>query len=142
MAKIEIPYEEWEVLYRQRLQIERDLRAASMSDVTTDGGTTTDHADQTGLLGTLSKVGGLLRTGAEVVLEAAADEETGKTLDRLAGTEWRWAARAASLAASAAREAVAEPRDADVDAGEPIGAAATDAPRAGSGRQGHSVRDV
>ena len=27
LAKAPVPYEEWEVLYRQRLQVERDLRA-------------------------------------------------------------------------------------------------------------------
>ena len=31
LATIRIPYEEWEVLYRQRLQVERDLRAGAMA---------------------------------------------------------------------------------------------------------------
>jgi hypothetical protein len=31
LATIMIPYEEWEVLYRQRLQVERDLRAGAMA---------------------------------------------------------------------------------------------------------------
>ena len=31
LALIRIPYEEWEVLYRQRLQVERDLRAGAMA---------------------------------------------------------------------------------------------------------------
>ena len=31
LATINIPYEEWEVLYRQRLQVERDLRAGAMA---------------------------------------------------------------------------------------------------------------
>ncbi|MEJ7749559.1 MAG: hypothetical protein WKF56_09670, partial [Candidatus Limnocylindrales bacterium] len=31
LADIPIPYEEWEVLYRQRLQVERDLRAGAMA---------------------------------------------------------------------------------------------------------------
>jgi hypothetical protein len=31
LARIEIPYEEWEVLYRERLQVERDLRAQAMA---------------------------------------------------------------------------------------------------------------
>jgi hypothetical protein len=32
LATIEVPYEEWEVLYRQRLQVERDLRAGAMAE--------------------------------------------------------------------------------------------------------------
>ena len=31
LATIRVPYDEWEVLYRQRLQVERDLRAGAMA---------------------------------------------------------------------------------------------------------------
>ena len=33
LATLTVPYDEWEVLYRQRLQVERDLRARTMADV-------------------------------------------------------------------------------------------------------------
>ena len=75
LARIEIPYEEWEVLYRQRLQVERDLRARAMAAAAA--------SDDEGLRGAITKVGQLLRTGAEAALEVAADAETGKTLDRI-----------------------------------------------------------
>ena len=114
LARIEIPYEEWEVLYRQRLQVERDLRARAMAAVATD---------DEGVVGAISKVGKLLRTGAEAALEVAADDKTGQALDRIAGPQWRWAARTASVAATAAREIVRPPADEDapdVTAGEPL----------------------
>ena len=39
LARLVVPYDEWEVLYRQRLQIERDLlRADAPSPEDTDGG--------------------------------------------------------------------------------------------------------
>jgi len=120
LARIEIPYEEWEVLYRQRLQVERDLRARAMAAAAA--------SDDDGLRGAITKVGQLLRTGAEAALEVAADAETGKTLDRIAGPDWRWAARTASVAATAAREIVRPPADDDAPdaaAGEPLPASPT-----------------
>jgi hypothetical protein len=114
LARIEIPYEEWEVLYRQRLQVERDLRARAMAAAVTD---------EPAVVGAISKVGKLLRSGAEAALEVAADDKTGQALDRLAGPEWRWAARTASVAATAAREIVRPPAEEDapdVTAGEPL----------------------
>ena len=114
LARIEIPYEEWEVLYRQRLQVERDLRARSMAEVSV--------ADA-GVRAVIAKAGQLLRTGAEVALEVATDERTAKALDQVAGPDWRWAARTASVAATAAREIVRPPTDSeapDVQAGEPM----------------------
>ena len=114
LARIEIPYEEWEVVYRQRLQVERDLRARSMAAVVTE---------DAGLRGAISAVGQLLRTGAEAALEVAADDRTGQALDRIAGPEWRWAARTASVAATAAREIIRLPSDKDapdIAAGEPL----------------------
>jgi hypothetical protein len=114
LARVEIPYEEWEVLYRQRLQVERDLRARSMAEVSV--------ADE-GVRAVIAKAGQLLRTGAEVALEVATDERTAKALDQVAGPDWRWAARTASVAATAAREIVRPPTDSeapDVQAGEPM----------------------
>jgi hypothetical protein len=105
LATLEIPYEEWEVLYRQRLQVERDLRAGAMAGDAVVGADTPD-AGHEGVLGTLAELGRMVRSGAGVVLEAAADERTGQMIDRMAGPQWRWAARAASVAASAAQEAI------------------------------------
>ena len=105
LAKIEIPYEEWEVVYRQRLQVERDLRAGAMAGDAVLGAQTPGVKHESAM-GTLAELGRLVRSGAGVVLEAAADERTGQMIDRMAGPQWRWAARAASVAATAAKEAV------------------------------------
>ena len=105
LATLEIPYEEWEILYRQRLQVERDLRAGAMAGDAVVGADT-PGVKREGALGTLAELGRLVRTGAGVVLEAAADERTGQMIDRVAGSQWRWVARAASVAASAAQEAM------------------------------------
>ena len=105
LAVLEIPYEEWEVLYRQRLQVERDLRAGAMAGDAVLGGDT-PGVRREGALGALEDFGRLVRSGAGVVLEAAADDRTGQMIDRVAGPQWRWAARAASVAATAAKEAI------------------------------------
>jgi hypothetical protein len=105
LSTLEIPYEEWEVLYRQRLQVERDLRAGAMAGDAVVGADTPGVKHE-GALGTLEDLGRLVRAGAEVVIEAAADDRTGQMIDRVAGSQWRWVARAASVAAVAAREAL------------------------------------
>ena len=105
LATLEIPYEEWEVLYRQRLQVERDLRAGAMAGDAVVGADT-PGLERDGVLGTLAELGRMVRSGAGVVLEAAADERTTQMIDRMAGPQWRWAARAASVAASAAQGAI------------------------------------
>lgn len=115
LATLEIPYDEWEVLYRQRLQVERDLRAGAMTGEAVVGGDT-PGVRREGPLGTLEDLGRLVRTGAGVVLDAAADERTGQMIDRMAGPQWRWAARAASVAASAAREALRNREDGKAEA--------------------------
>jgi hypothetical protein len=112
LSTIEIPYEEWEVLYRQRLQVERDLRAGTMTGEAVVGADT-PGVRREGPLGTLEDLGRLVRAGAGVVLEAAADERTGQMIDRMAGPQWRWAARAASVAATAAKEAMRARQDGD-----------------------------
>ena len=105
LSTLDIPYEEWEVLYRQRLQIERDLRAGAMAGEAVVGADT-PGVRREGALGALEDLGRLVRSGAGVVIEAAADERTGQMIDRMAGPQWRWVARAASVAAEAAREAI------------------------------------
>ena len=111
LATLEIPYEEWEVLYRQRLQVDRDLRAGAMAGEAVLGAATPGVVHD-GALGKLEELGRLVRAGAGVVIEAAADERTGQMIDRMAGPQWRWATRAASVAAVAAREAIRS-RDGD-----------------------------
>jgi len=112
LASIPVPYDEWEVLYRQRLQVERDLRAGAMAEdaVGAEGAASAD-----GVRAGLSTLGRLARTGAGVAVNVATDERTGQVLDRMAGPQWRWAIRAASVAAIAAREALRAPGSRDPD---------------------------
>lgn len=62
LARLTIPYEEWEVLYRQRLQVERDLLRIRMErDEGGDAGRS-DRERDGGLLGTVTRViGDLVR---------------------------------------------------------------------------------
>jgi hypothetical protein len=120
LATIRIPYEEWEVLYRQRLQVERDLRAGAMAGEAVLG------ADTPGVDGpgeAIASVARMLRQGASALIEAATDDETVEALDKLAGSRWRLAAQAADVALVAARAAVrgADEKDdaAAEEAGEP-----------------------
>jgi hypothetical protein len=115
LSALDIPYEEWEVLYRQRLQVERDLRAGAMAGEAVVGAET-PGVRREGALGALGDLGRLVRSGAGVVIEAAADERTGQMIDRMAGPQWRWVARAASVAAEAAREAIRARDEQDDDA--------------------------
>ena len=100
LATIEIPYDEWEILYRQRLQVERDLRAAAMSD---EDGTGQAEAGP-GI--DLASIARLVREGAEAFVDAATDDTTVEALDRLVGPRWRLVAKAADIAVDAARAAV------------------------------------
>jgi hypothetical protein len=110
LATIRIPYEEWEVLYRQRLQVERDLRAGAMAGEAVLG------ADTPGVNGpgeAIASVARMLRQGASAVIESATDDETVEALDKLAGPRWRLAAQAADVALVAARAAVRGADDKD-----------------------------
>jgi len=132
LARIEVPYEEWEVLYRQRLQVERDLRAGSMTEDAVLGAPAPDEsgAPWDGAVAALSTLGQLVRSGATAVVDAAADPKTAATIEKVA-PEWTTAARAASLAAAAvqaAAEGAAKAGDdtdgdggADADTGSPHG---------------------
>lgn len=114
LATIPVPYEEWEVLYRQRLQVERDLRAGAMAGEAVIG------APSPGVDGpgqALATVGRILRQGATALIEAVTDESTVEALDRLAGPRWRLAAQAADVAVVAARAAVRGAVSMDPDAG-------------------------
>ena len=129
LATIRIPYEEWEVLYRQRLQVERDLRAGAMAGEAVLGAEQPDGDGEPAL----ASIGRILRQGATAFIEAATDESTIEALDKLAGPRWRVAAQAADVAVVAARAAVrgaTEPEEA-ADAVEPSAAAGEPVARPG-----------
>ena len=81
LATLELPYDEWEVLYRQRLQVERDLRAASMAQPLVR-----DLATEAGRV--IASVAG-----------AIGDPDTVATLDKAAGGRWRVGIAVASIVA-------------------------------------------
>jgi hypothetical protein len=102
LAKIKVSYEEWEVLYRQRLQVERDLRAGAMAGEAVVGAETPGVGGPSEALSTVAR---LLRQGASAIIDAATDEETVEAIDKLAGPRWKVAAQAADVALVAARAA-------------------------------------
>jgi hypothetical protein len=92
LITLRIPYEEWEVLYRQRLQVERDLRARAME---------VEPA-------VVAPIERILREGADVVVDAAtevaSDKETLTTVDKVAGPVWGLGIRAiAAMVATSLR---------------------------------------
>ena len=103
LATIEVPYQEWEVLYRQRLQVERDLRAGAMAGEAVLGA---DSPEPSTAASTVASITRMLRRGAAAVLEAATDDETIQALDKLVGPRWRLAAAATDAAVDGARAAV------------------------------------
>jgi hypothetical protein len=116
LARIEIPYEEWEVLYRQRLQVERDLRAGSMAGDAVLGAPAPDESGVLdGALAAVTRLGAIVRTASSAVVDAAADPKTAKTVEQLAGPEWAVAVRAASVGASAVQAALERAGSADGD---------------------------
>jgi hypothetical protein len=114
LAALVIPYEEWEVLYRQRLQVERDLRVGAMAGDAVLGAGTPGAGG--GPIATLTAVGRMLRGGAEAVLDIAADERTATAAGRVAGPQVQIGVRAAAAAIAAARRARRGPSDVDEDA--------------------------
>jgi hypothetical protein len=100
LATIRIPYEEWEVLYRQRLQVERDLRAGAMAGEAILGA---ELPDRNGAAATIASLTRVLRRGAAAVLDAATDDETIEAIDKLMGLRGRLAAQAADAVVDAAR---------------------------------------
>ena len=103
LATLVVPYEEWEVLYRQRLQVERDLRVGAMAGDAVLGAGTPGTGG--GPIATLTAVGRMLRGGAEAVLDIAADERTATAAGRVAGPQVQIGVRAAAAAIAAARRA-------------------------------------
>lgn len=120
IATIKIPYEEWEVLYRQRLQVERDLRAGAMAGEAVLGAPTLERS---GAGAAIESIGRLLRRGAVAVIDAATEDETIEAIDKLVGVRGRLAAQAADAVVGAARAAIEESADADQRAEESAPAA-------------------
>jgi hypothetical protein len=135
LSTMTIPYDEWEVLYRQRLQVERDLRAGAMAGEAVVGASQPEPPTG-GLAGVLGELGRLARNAAGEAIEIATDERTGETvggLAAMAGPQWRAAARIAAIAALVARSVVRSRRRQTTDT--------ADAPPAGTDRDGAALRD-
>jgi hypothetical protein len=92
LATIRIPYEEWEVLYRQRLQVERDIRARAMAD-----GAASTEPESGDEAVPVSELGRWLADGAAAVVAAAADERTLAALGRIP-VPWPWRAAVITVA--------------------------------------------
>ncbi|MFL5675978.1 MAG: hypothetical protein ACJ779_13310 [Chloroflexota bacterium] len=102
LAATKVPYEEWEVLYRKRLQVERDLRARIEVGQAVLG----SELPATGLPGpaaAVAKVGELVGASAGAIADAAADKDTQKALDRVAGRRWRLGVAAMSVVVATIR---------------------------------------
>lgn len=96
LATTNLPYEEWEVLYRERLQVERDLRARLDVGQSVLGAEVPAPA-LPGPLAAAAKVGEVVASSAGAIVDAASDKETQKALDRVAGPRWRLGVAATSI---------------------------------------------
>ena len=120
LATLKIPYEEWEVLYRQRLQVERDLRAGAMAGDAVLGAETPGVAARRRARRPRGP-----RPPRPVRCRARSWRQP-RTSGRsrwsiaVAGPDWRWAARAASVATTAAQEAIRARDEADEAANGPV----------------------
>jgi hypothetical protein len=128
LAALEVPYEEWEVLFRERLQVERDLRAEAMAGEAGPGAERAGVA-RAGALAALDDLGRLVRDGAEFALDVAADDRTLDVVERAAGREWRWGARIGAVLVEFVR--AARDRNDPRAKGEPIGRGVDDGLAAG-----------
>src|SRR3954453_11647244 len=106
LAATDIAYEEWEVLYRKRLQVERDLRAHLDVGESVLGSDVPAPA-LPGPIAAAARVGELVGASAGAIVDAAADKQTQKALDRVAGRRWRLAVAAMSVIVSTLRAIVA-----------------------------------
>jgi hypothetical protein len=93
LATIRIPYEEWEVLYRQRLQVERDVRASAMADREASLGTEPGAGTSPAVY-----LGQLLIDGGEAVANAATDKQAMTALGQIPAP-WPWRALVITLVA-------------------------------------------
>jgi hypothetical protein len=102
LAATKVPYDEWEVLYRKRLQVERDLRAGLDVGEAALG----DEVPAAGLPGpraAVARVGELVGSSAGAIVDAAGDKDTLQALDRVAGPRWRLGVAAMSILVAAIR---------------------------------------
>ena len=88
------------MLYRQRLQVERDLRAGAMAGEAVVGASTPGTADN-GVVGLLEEIGDWLELRRPPPSRSHRTNERAVVVDRLAGPQWRWAARIAAMGALA-----------------------------------------
>jgi hypothetical protein len=98
LTSTEMSYDDWEVLYRQRLQVERDLRARAMA-------ARPDPAEVAAVAGRT------LRQSAGAVLDAATDDATIAGLDRLAGPVWAVGLRVAAASTALALRVIRHRRN-------------------------------
>lgn len=130
LTRIQIPYDEWETLYRQRLQVERDLRARFMAGL-----------DDLGEPGSSTKpgrsVGNAIRNGAGLIVDVVTDDRTVVALDRLAGPGWRLGLQAGAAAAAVAMRIAARTiRRIEAGAGEAQIGRAPESPQSPNGQSG------
>jgi hypothetical protein len=102
LATTKAPYEEWEVLYRKRLQVERDLRARLDVGQAVLGSDVPAPA-LAGPMAAAAKVGELVGSSAGAMVDAATDEETQNALDKVAGRRWRLGVALLSVVVAAVR---------------------------------------
>ncbi|MFL5648157.1 MAG: hypothetical protein ACJ776_07160 [Chloroflexota bacterium] len=106
LAATDVPYDEWEVLYRKRLQVERDLRA-HLDVGESVLGSEVPGPSLPSPIAAVAKVRDLVGVSAGTIVDAAADKETQQALDRVAGRRWRLAVAAMSIVVATVRAIVA-----------------------------------
>ncbi|MFL5644767.1 MAG: hypothetical protein ACJ77V_00255 [Chloroflexota bacterium] len=106
LAATDVPYDEWEVLYRKRLQVERDLRA-HLDVGESVLGSEVPGPSLPSPIAAVAKVRELVGVSAGTIVDAAADKETQQALDRVAGRRWRLAVAAMSIVVATVRAIVA-----------------------------------
>ena len=111
LAKLPVSYEEWEVLYRERLQVERDLRVGAMAGENVVGAPPVEP--QSAPQAAIAAIGRWARTGVETVAHVATDERAAVMIDQVARTRGGWLERAAAVALLAAREVLGTQDDVD-----------------------------
>jgi hypothetical protein len=116
LAATKAPYEEWEVLYRKRLQVERDLRARLDVGQSVLGSDVPAPA-LPGPIAAAARVGELVGSSAGAIVDAATDEQTQKALDKVAGRRWRLGVALMSVVVAAIRAMLAGRRSSDPGTG-------------------------
>ena len=114
LASVPIPYEEWEILYRQRLQVERDLRARAMDEAVVR------PEDDVGGRPSIHPVRAL-RAGAAAIVDALGSDDAAEVLDDAVGSTARNAIQTAAAAAGVVGHSIGTGgEDRPEGAGEPL----------------------